>query len=84
MIVDHSKAFDHVDHSILLAKLISLDVPAYTIKWMYFFYLDKRQQSAKIGCIFSSCLLLNGSRYLVGPSDFCHSDRWTKVGLSDA
>ena len=57
--VDYAKAFDHVDHSILLAKLISLGVPAYIIKWMYSF-LDKRQQRVKIGNIFSSWLLLNG------------------------
>ena len=56
--VDYLKAFDHVDHSILLAKLISLGVPAYIIKWMYSF-LDKRQQRVKIGNIFSSWLLLN-------------------------
>ena len=57
--VDYAKAFDHVDHSILLAKLISLGVPAYIIKWMYSF-LDKRQHRVKIGNIFSSWLLLNG------------------------
>ena len=57
--VDYAKAFDHVDHSILLVKLISLGVPAYIIKWMYFF-LDKRQQRMKIGNIFSSWLLLSG------------------------
>ena len=38
--VDYAKAFYHVDHSILLAKLVSLGVPAYIIKLMYSF-LDK-------------------------------------------
>ena len=57
--VDYAKAFDHVDHSILLAKLISLGVPAYIIKWMYSF-LDKRQQRVKIGNIFLSWLLNGG------------------------
>ena len=57
--VDYAKAFDHVDHSILLCKLISMGVPAFIIKWIYSF-LDKRQQRVKIGNIFSNWLRLNG------------------------
>ena len=59
MFVDYAKAFDHVDHSILLSKLISMGVPAFIIKWIYSF-LDKRQQRVKIGNIFSNWLRLNG------------------------
>ena len=57
--VDYAKAFDHVDHSILITRLITLGVPAYIIRWIFSF-LDKRQQRVKIGTILSTWLQLNG------------------------
>ena len=59
MFVDYAKAFDHVDHSILITRLITLGVPAYIIRWIFSF-LDKRQQRVKIGTILSTWLQLNG------------------------
>ena len=57
--VDYAKAFDDVDHSILITRLITLGVPAYIIRWIFSF-LDKRQQRVKIGTILSTWLQLNG------------------------
>ena len=85
--VDYAKAFDHVDHSILLCKLISMGVPAFIIKWIYSF-LDKRQQRVKIGNIYILKLVetewRNAPRNLVGTPHVCHPDRRSEAGLSAA
>ena len=59
MFVDYAKAFDHVDHSILISKLISLGVPECIIRWIFSF-VYKRQQRVEIGNIFSRWLTLSG------------------------
>jgi len=33
--VDFAKAFDHVDHNILIVKMCALDLPDIIIRWMY-------------------------------------------------
>jgi len=35
LFIDYTKAFDHLDYTILLNKLISLDVPHCLVKWMF-------------------------------------------------
>jgi len=52
LFIDYTKAFDHVDHTILLNKLISLDVPHCLVKWMFSF-LKVRRQRVKINNTFS-------------------------------
>ena len=52
-------AFDHVDHTILLNKLISLDVPHCLVKWMFSF-LNGRRQRVKINFTFSDWITLKG------------------------
>ena len=59
ILVDYAKAFDHIDHNILISKLISLKAPAHIIGWIYSF-LDGRQQRIKIGDTLSSWVTLNG------------------------
>ena len=50
--IDFEKAFDSVDHSLLLNKLISLDLPSRLIKWFHS-YLSDREQSVKCEGFFS-------------------------------
>ena len=53
LLVDYSKAFDHINHEILIAKLYYMGLPAYLVRWMAAFLID-RQQSVKIGDTVSS------------------------------
>ena len=57
--VDFAKAFDHVDHGLVVARLIEFGVPGYVIRWIYSF-LENRQQRVRIGKILSEWLTLNG------------------------
>ena len=53
--VDFKKAFDHVDHNVLVAKLTMLGLPAVIMRWMYSF-LSNRRQRVKIGDVVSEWL----------------------------
>ena len=46
--IEFSKAFDRVDHSIILRKLVSLGLPNFLMRWLTSF-LCKRQQKTKVG-----------------------------------
>jgi hypothetical protein len=59
LFVDYAKAFDHVDHSTVLRKLNTYDVPEFMIKWLSSF-LTNRQQRVKIGDVLSDWLSLRG------------------------
>ena len=59
MFIDYSKAFDSVDHNILLKKFQRLDVPAVIIRWLHDF-LHNREQRVKLNNDVSSWLTLNG------------------------
>lgn len=59
LFVDYSKAFDHVDHGIVLHKMMKLKVQPYIIKWMHSF-LYNRQQRVKINQFTSEWVTLNG------------------------
>ena len=48
VLLDFSKAFDLINHHILVDKLISNGVPAHIVRWLAAFLLD-RQQQVKIG-----------------------------------
>ena len=53
--VDFAKAFDHVDHNMLLAKLKAFGLPSIIIRWMCSF-LTARRQRVKIGDVLSEWL----------------------------
>lgn len=57
--VDFEKAFDHVDHNLLIAKLMSRGVPHCLIKWFSSFLLQ-RCQRVRIGTQFSDWIDLVG------------------------
>ena len=42
--IDFAKAFDHVDHNILVAKLIEFGLPDVIIRWMCSFLQHRRQR----------------------------------------
>ena len=68
--IDFSRAFDTVDHPILLAKLSRLNLPVFALNWIISF-LTRRTQVVKINGVVSSPLsnntsIIQGSG--VGPS----------------
>ena len=44
LFVDYSKAFDHIDHTLLLNKLISFGIPNFIVKWIYSFLCERKQR----------------------------------------
>lgn len=58
--IDYAKAFDHVDHTIIINKLHAFGISTILIRWMYSF-LSNRQQRVKLSDIFSDWLTLKGS-----------------------
>lgn len=60
LFVDFKKAFDTVNHNLLLRKLQNKNIPHCLIKWFYS-YLDQRSQRVRIGTNRSSWLQLNGA-----------------------
>ena len=59
VLLDFSKAFDLINHHILVDKLITYGVPAHIVRWLAAFLLD-RQQQVKIGNIYSRTGSPNG------------------------
>ena len=59
VMLDFSKAFDFINHHILLDKLITNGVPAHIVRWIAAFLLDRHQQ-VKIGNIYSRSGSPNG------------------------
>jgi len=59
LFVDYAKAFDHVDHNIVIQKLRSLNVPDFIVRWVTSF-LCERQQRVKISDVFSDWITLRG------------------------
>jgi len=55
--VDFSKAFDHVDHNVLIDKMVALGLPDVIVRWMCAFLRDRRQR-VKIGNVLSDWLQL--------------------------
>ena len=51
VLLDFSKAFDLINHHILVDKQITNGVPAHIVRWLAALFLD-RQQQVKIGNIY--------------------------------
>ena len=67
--LDFSKAFDMVDHSVLIRKLERYGVMGSELMW-FRGYLDERQQSVKIGDVLSSWFLVRcgvPQGFILGP-----------------
>ncbi len=60
LLLDYSKAFDLVEHSIIIAKLAAFGVPDILLRWVGSFLGDRRQRT-HIGQEVSDWLHLNGS-----------------------
>ena len=72
LFLDYSKAFDLINHEILINKLAAMNVPAHIVRWMAAFLID-RQQTVKIGETASQQGYPNGGvprGTLSGPKDF--------------
>jgi len=53
--IDFAKAFDRVDHNVLMTKMMALNLPEIITRWMYS-YLLNRHQRVKIGNVLSDWL----------------------------
>ena len=74
LLVDFSKAFDRVDHHILMTKCASLGLPTFITKWMTSF-LCQRKQRVKIGSGKSEYTTVNAGvpqGTIFGPIGFLH------------
>ena len=58
--IDYTKAFDPIDHNILLSKFERLGLDRWIINWLRD-YLSDREQRVKIGKSVSTWLKLNGA-----------------------
>ena len=70
--MDHSKAFDSVNHHIVLRKLSEAACPPVLTRWAAAFLLNRRQR-VRIGNNYSSMVTLNGGTPRVlffGPLSF--------------
>jgi hypothetical protein len=54
--IDFTKAFDHVDHNILVAKLLAFGLPDTVIRWMCVLDVNTRYSVAKFLRLFWSLL----------------------------
>ena len=59
LLLDYTKAFDLINHQILMEKLEKLEVPKFLLKWIAMF-LTERKQQVRIGNHHSSWLTLQG------------------------
>jgi hypothetical protein len=72
LLLDYRKAFDLVDHTILLSKLANSGLPNFMIKWVTSF-LNQRKQRVKISNVTSSWSTINAGvpqGTLLGPTTF--------------
>ena len=59
LLVDFSKAFDRIDHNIIITKLRDLEVPAVLLHWIHAF-LSMRKQRVKLHGVCSEWTTVNG------------------------
>lgn len=73
LLIDFSKAFDVVDHNVLIEKLCKLNIPVFVLQWIVSF-LQSRSQVTKLNNLLSSSCSINrgvvqGSG--LGPTLYC-------------
>ena len=59
LFLDYMKAFDLINHDILINKQVTMELPAHLVRWMAVFLLD-HEQGVKIGDVVSEQGNLNG------------------------
>jgi hypothetical protein len=72
LLIDFSKAFDLVDHNILINKVAETGVPEFLTDWLYEFLRDRRQR-VKLGDTFSTWVNMKAGvpqGTLLGPVTF--------------
>ena len=60
VLLDYRKAFDHVDHTVLVTKCKSYNLPNFIIQWLCNFLYD-RSQRVRLGQALSDWVSLKGS-----------------------
>jgi len=81
--VDFAKAFDHVDHNVLVAKLAALGLRDVIVLWMTAF-LQERRQRLKIGDVrLVAAVSWHAAGIIPRPTDVYHLDRRAATGLSE-
>ena len=60
VLLDYRKAFDYVDHTVLVTKCKSYILPNFIIRWLCAFLSD-RSQKVRLGQELSDCVSLKGS-----------------------
>ena len=60
VLLDYRKAFDHVDHTVLVNKCKTYDLPNFIIRWLCAFLSD-RSQRVRLGQELSDWVMLKGS-----------------------
>ena len=58
LMIDFSKAFDTIDHVVLMSKLVQLELPSFVINWICSF-LTGRGQQCKVNDTVSSLSLIH-------------------------
>ena len=59
LLADFSKAFDHIDHNVVISKLKQNGAPPHAIRW-YAAFLSNRRQRVKVGPNTSDWISPNG------------------------
>ena len=72
LFLDYRKAFDLINHDILIDKLIKMELPAHLVRWMAAFLLDREQRVKIEDAVSRPCYANGGVPHgtLSGPKHF--------------
>jgi len=76
--IDFAKAFDRVDHNVLMSWLVDLDQPDIIVRWMHSYLLDRRRKCA-VRLAATDCWY--ATRVLSWAASVCHNDSLTSAAL---
>ena len=75
LFVDFAKEFDHVDHNVLVSKMVALGLPDVIVRWICALLRDRRQHvNWRFPVRLATAGGWNATRILPWPTDICHSD----------